>query len=746
MKRFNCMIKILVIVGVLIMVEEINAFGQGAKIQRKTALLTVQPEVVVKGDEINAVVQPFDDKTLLRLNLTYPTGKIIEQIQVTGDSSVTSIALKIPKGCTGSLRVILEARRNGYWMPAATRNIAVMPNYWNRLTDIIKSIESIESGKSDDIALKRSTWAALAYAEDLMDRVKFADFNQSWELEQRIEELDSQAKALKQGKNPLADARGYQLRGYRSDLNGEIQPYSLYIPNGYGIDEAQKWPVVVMLHGAWSNHHLALRRVFGTTNDRGEDDVSAKRVMPDLPDVPFIVVSPNGYETMCYRGFAEDDAWRVLHEIEEMFNVDPNRIYLTGLSMGGGGTGMLGLRHPDRFAAIAPVCAFFGAFLDLDAVEKRPEFLQWPENAISTYNQAENAFQLPVKLMHGDIDPVVPVHNSHALYAKLQKLGYKSEIEVYSGVGHAAWVPAYENARIFDWFAQFERNPYPEKVVFKTADPVGGSSYWVRIDELEKIRRFGRIEAEISGTKVEIFTDNLARFSLTIPENLIPGDAVAQVIIDGKEAYNGTLGSEISFQYDNGQWKWLHQPVAQKLAPLVNGAYGVMEQRHTYVYGTNGTSEEEEEARSLAKSKSIYGDWADVQWDVIPEDALTKEIIENNHLFLFSTIEGSVFLRDHADKLPIKLNEGLIKIGDRVVEPDQAIVFLCPNPQNPSRYLLVCTATSAQSMKCLREFALNQRTLEFDTIGDFAVFNSDGKPVWGGLFDKNWQVEMTGEF
>jgi predicted peptidase len=444
------------------MVEEINASGQGAKIQRKTALLTVQPEVVVQGAEINAVVQSFEEKTLLRLNLCYPSGVIIEQIQVTGDSPVSSVFLKIPEGFKGNLRVILEARRNGYWMPAADQNINVLPDYWHKLAVIIKNIESIESSKNIDITQKRSAWAALAYAEDLMDRVKFADVNSSWELEYKLSELEAMAKTLGEGKNPLADNCGYQLRGYRSDLNNEIQPYSLYLPKGYGIDAEQKWPMVVMLHGAWSNHHLALRRVFGVTNDRGEDDISAKRVMPDLPDVPFIVVSPNGYETMCYRGFAEDDVWRVINEVEEMFNVDQNRIYLTGLSMGGGGTGMLGMRHADRFAAIAPVCAFFGAFLDLYEVAKRPEFLQWPENAISTYHQAENAFQLPVKLMHGDVDPIVPVHNSHALYAKLQKLGYQSEIEVYPGVGHDAWVPAYENARIFDWFAQFERNPSRE--------------------------------------------------------------------------------------------------------------------------------------------------------------------------------------------------------------------------------------------------------------------------------------------
>ena len=147
---------------------------------------------------------------------------------------------------------------------------------------------------------------------------------------------------------------GPQVLTFFSDADDTEQPYGLYLPQNY--DAAKKYPLVIMLHGAGSNHRLALRRVFGKSNANGETDVEATRYFPEWKDVEYIVASPLARGTAGYQGIPEKDVYDVLADVKKRFSVDEDRVYLTGLSMGGGGTLWLGLSRPDVWAAIAPVC------------------------------------------------------------------------------------------------------------------------------------------------------------------------------------------------------------------------------------------------------------------------------------------------------------------------------------------------------------------------------------------------------
>lgn len=747
MVRGRSIITLILVMGLSTMVKAPSAYAQGAKIQRKTALLTVQPQVILRGNQVNAMVQPYNDSALLRLSLVrIASGEAVDQQQLKGNSPIQNVILTAPEGTEGQMRVILEARRDLEWMPVGTQDVQFFPGYWDELSALVKRVEKIESQvKESNPALLRIAWAVLAFAEDLMDRAKRAEAGEAWDVQRRLVGLRSKTELLEQDKDPLAGSPGYQLRGYRSPLNGEIQLYSMYVPKGYGTDSSQKWPMVVMLHGAWSNHHLALRRVMGISNNRGEDDPSAKRFMPALPDVPYIIVTPNGFETSWYKGYAEEDVWRAIDEVTCQFTIDPNRIYLTGLSMGGMGTGMLGLNHPDRFAAIAPVCGFFGGPFE-DGDPPKPDFLKRLVNCAAPMELTENALYLPVKLMHGDKDPVVPVQNSIDLNAKLTELGYRTEIELYPGVGHDAWVPAYENARIFEWFSQFERNPAPPKVIYKTGDPQGGSSYWVHIEEPLKIRQYTRIEAEISGNTITIKTDNIQRFSLTIPESLIPVKNAAQVFVDGKPVYDGILDSSIRFVLDDSEWKWTRDEVQSPLLPSKNGMFGALYEKHVFAYGTAGNSIENKEAQALAVAQAMPDSWIDAQFPVLPENALTPEVLKDNHVVIYSTLKGSAFLQNMLKALPLKVDGERMEIAGRTIDPNQAFAFIVPNPACTSRYLLVYISATVDGLKALQKTPSGADALFINPPGDFVVYGQDGKPVWGGLFDKNWKVEETGDF
>ncbi|MEJ7606745.1 MAG: alpha/beta hydrolase-fold protein [Bryobacteraceae bacterium] len=183
------------------------------------------------------------------------------------------------------------------------------------------------------------------------------------------------------------------------------------------------------MHGEGSNHRLNLRRVFGHSNRPAETDAEASRYFPKLKNVDYIVASPLARGTMGYQGIAERDVYDVLADVKQRFSVDEERVYLTGLSMGGGGALWLGLTNPGVWAAIAPVSPYPPPGID---------------------ELSGNALNVPVKLFQGEIDPLVKAESTRAWQTRFQSQGVNAEYVEYPGVRHNAWENAYRGGSIFD--------------------------------------------------------------------------------------------------------------------------------------------------------------------------------------------------------------------------------------------------------------------------------------------------------
>ncbi len=205
--------------------------------------------------------------------------------------------------------------------------------------------------------------------------------------------------------------------------------YLLFLPHGYGADPAKRWPLMLFLHGA---------------GERGSNVwLVAKHGPPKIDttatNFPFIVVSPQ-----CPDGkiWSNDLLLALLDEIEARYAVDTHRVYLTGLSMGGFGTWSLGLSHPDRFAAIAPICGG-GDFIT-------------PFLAVGEHKAALTS--LGVWAFHGGKDPVVPLEESQRMVNYLKKLGVRDvKLTVYRDAVHDSWTQAYADPELFAWFLQYSR-------------------------------------------------------------------------------------------------------------------------------------------------------------------------------------------------------------------------------------------------------------------------------------------------
>jgi len=268
------------------------------------------------------------------------------------------------------------------------------------------------------------------------------------------------ADVLSGGEDPYDYARGAMVKAYRDEWDASLQPYAIFVPHDY--DAHRPWPLVVALHGAGSDHRHMLRRAFGLDNGAGETDEEASRNEPVFPEVPAIVVAPYGRgELMGWDGLGERDALRVLADVQCAYKIDPARISLTGLSMGGGGTWQIGLRHPELFAALAPICGVTDVRKWIKP-EERGDYDEKALEALSPPAFAENAAGLRVFIFHGDADPVVPVENSRRMAARFKALGWLGKAVTYTeypGVDHHAWTKAYAGAELLRTLAGIARDP-----------------------------------------------------------------------------------------------------------------------------------------------------------------------------------------------------------------------------------------------------------------------------------------------
>lgn len=196
--------------------------------------------------------------------------------------------------------------------------------------------------------------------------------------------------------------------------------YLLYLPDDYDVSE-DDYPLLLFLHGM---------------GERGDDLKKIKT--QGLParlekqhDLPFIVVAPE-CPLESWWDFHLDTLMSLLDVIVKEQRVDTRRIYLTGLSMGGFGTWGLASLHPDRFAAIAPICGGLVHWVDLERAVQ----------ALKT---------MPIWTFHGAKDTIVPISQTERLVDALRMAGSDVRFTVYPNANHDSWTETYANPALYDW-------------------------------------------------------------------------------------------------------------------------------------------------------------------------------------------------------------------------------------------------------------------------------------------------------
>ena len=517
---------------------------------------------------------------------------------------------------------------------------------------------------------------------------------------------------------------GPQVLTFHSDVDDTEQPYACYIPKDYS--EKKTYPLVVMLHGAGSNHRLALRRVFGKSNQEGENDVEASLTFPKWKNVNYIVVSVFARGTTGYQGIAEKDVWDMVADAKKRFKIDENRMYLTGLSMGGGGTLWIGLTRPDVWAAIAPVC---------------------PAPPAEASKYLENGFNIPIHIFQGGDDPTVKPENTRKWVEDLKNVGSKVTYQEYPGVKHDSWVNAYKDEFIFTWFSKFQRNSFPNKVKFTTAQLKYNKAYWVEIID-KNVGETAKVEANFKNKNIlDIKTENINALSINILDHPnFNSKSKLSLNIDGQNlSVFGLTNGQILIKTDN---KWAvgkRQSDEGLKNPSMEGPMTeVIGDRHIYVYGTKGNPDKAslEQRRKIAEQAA---DWSYYRGDfmgrvmVFPRVLSDKEVrasdIERSNLVLFGDAETNGIIEKYASKLPMALKSSAKQYA--------SLSYVFPNGK---KYILVNSGLPFWELpnSDSSPFARLRTTAKAGILagyGDWVLYDKNINNVLGsGLFEKSWNL------
>lgn len=351
------------------------------------------------------------------------------------------------------------------------------------------------------------------------------DSNEAGQLLQQI--LSDQRASVETVSQIIRAERTYQnqpvgnLPGEQIAVRGQTYPLSLFIPPTYQASRA--YALVVCLHG------------FGFT---GEEYLERWRTRLGED---YLLACPTYPSGAWFTRRAEELVLETIRQARQRYHVDPDRIFLTGMSNGGIGAWLIGMHHAPLFAGLAPMAS------GLDNV-----LMPFLANLRST----------PVYIIHGAKDQVMPVDLSRSITRELEVLGYphvyrEHQREHPMAGGH--YFPKEELPDLIAWFNSQRREPLPTSLTVVRDGSHFQPFNWVRLDSTdpiaafsddlvdkrdERIKRrvYARIDASIAGNnRIEVKAEHVQRYSLFLNEQLIDFSKPLTVVTNGRLSFEGSV-------------------------------------------------------------------------------------------------------------------------------------------------------------------------------------------------------------
>ncbi|MCC7494674.1 MAG: NPCBM/NEW2 domain-containing protein [Fimbriimonadaceae bacterium] len=583
----------------------------------------------------------------------------------------------------------------------------------------------------EDKAQSQSAWASYLARDDLAKLE--ADFN----------DLRSQFAAALDGRDPYAGRKGTLLRGYVSDIDDTLQHYSVSVPDSW--NPTARLPLVVSIHGYGFGRFLG-------------------HPAPAYPDA--VAVACFGRGNGDYKLWCERDILTVMDAMLEDYGVDPNRVYITGGSMGGTGSFHMASLFPDRFAAIGPTAAnanhhVWEEVWGWGQRERTPlsPFRDWIESTTSAFQYAENYRNVGVYCLHGTLDNICPVGHARTITERLANLGYDVVYEEFPDVGHGGFSAAAGNRQKNYMFSR-ARDPYPRQVTWKTSWPRYDGTAWLRLERFAQVARDALLDARIDGQQIRITTDNVARLRLELNDQLVSADRPLQVLVDGQPAWEGALPRDgvVRLGRVGEQWQAVEAPRTLEKNVAVGGPLEhAFMSRFLLVCGTTGDRRTNEVNRRMTEQLAEkWRRWGREQRARVKLDRdVTAQDIADSNLVCFGGPDSNSVVAQINDRLPVRFEGDAVVAGAQRFRGRDVGLKLCyPNPLNPQRYVCVLAGVTWEGT-----YDINGRFGNFFDWGvfddrnyfDFLIFDAQTSQepetaVLFGYFDPDWSLREAVTF
>lgn len=544
---------------------------------------------------------------------------------------------------------------------------------------------------------------------------------------------------------------GVHRLAYRSHLDGRSHPFVVVVPRGYSPRKAS--PLIVMLHGMGSGPMCAVGRLLGISDDQ----LARKQLPCRRPRLPArrlrsIIVAPNGFGDARFRGPGEVDVRAVLRRVKKLYRVDPRRVTITGLSMGGTGAAEIALQHPHSYAGVMALCGYYDR--RLDSSTRGMSLLPWELRRMKVYSATDwavNGQYLPLLLIHGKSDGP---RRAEAMRRSYQRLGHPVTSEIHD-VGHDVWTPGYKDGRALKLLGKLRQGRAPRTVTFTTGRARIRRSYWVNIERLADHRRWAVVKASIEDRrKVRVRTTNVAHLVLHLPLAHVSRRASIELQVDSAglvlpavRRARWSRRVELWRKGSAGAWALGSAPPAAGLrkGPGLSGPLDdIYYEPIVVVHGTGGG--QARLLRSVALRLRRPYRRVSLRYPVVSDRRYRRSRYKDHALILVGNQQTNRVLARLAPRLPIQVDSAAVRVGAATHRrPHVGAIFIYPNPESPGRYIKVVAGTTERSYELLPRLP--------GYLPDYVVFdeNIDNKPfgpivgdhrklVDGGTFDEQWRL------
>ena len=535
---------------------------------------------------------------------------------------------------------------------------------------------------------------------------------------------------------------GSLVRGYRSRIDGSVQPYAVSLPAGY--DESRLWPLHLKLHGRQK-----------TLNEVSFFDKHSGK--PPADDQTWIQLDVYGRGNNAYRWAGESDVFEALDAVRRYYRVDEDRITLHGFSMGGAGAWHLGMHHPARWSSVGPGAGFVDFYKYQKQTEQLPHYQHQTLGIYDSIDYVLNAANVPVCTYGGENDSQLVASTS--MVEAANRLGVDIKLLVGPGMGHKFHPDSFREFMTFHQIqSEAGRKKYLERpaIRFATRTLKYNKCDWLEIDELIAHYEPATVQADrkTDGT-LEITTDNIAVLH-------VARDLADEVTLDGirlplVSAANGLLPS-VYYSRESGDWKLMsyresrtfqNNPHVHKRHNLQGPIDDAFTQPFICVRGT-GTAWSKPMADwatfSLNRFEAEFDKWMRAKITIIDDNSVTDEHVANYNLVLFGDPGSNTLIERIYGHLPVDWQRHTFAVSGRSFDTaSHGIALIFPNPLNPSRYVAI------NSGHTFHEDAFRaSNSWLFPRLGDIAVqkFDRNGKggyretTVWAELFDSEWKLPV----